>query len=95
MNAKERDAILSKYLTMKSQAADLEGEISLLRDTILKQIPSGQYQDTLVLIQEQERESFEWKKAQAVLSDAVKQKLLPFVKVSKFPILKVQKVGGK
>lgn len=92
MKANERDEILKKYITMKAQASDIEGELSLMRDQIMEQIPSGMYGEFIVAIEEMERVSFSLKEAKAKLSPAMREKLKPFIKKIEYQTLKVIKL---
>lgn len=91
----QKEELLKRFTHLKAEAADIEGELSLLREKIIEQIAPGQYNDYLVLIEDQERESFQWKQAQATLPDPILQRLREFVKISKYQTVKVNYIGGK
>lgn len=91
MNTNERDQILTEHQELKQLIATAEKRLAEIREPIMK-MGNGKHGNWIVLISEQERESFSLKDAKANVTPSVWEKISAFVKNTTYRTLKVEKI---
>lgn len=92
MTIDEKHKILNEFEKTKKLVADAERHIADLREKILRDIGSGKHGAFVVLISEQERESFNLKEAKSEATPAFLEKIMAFVKRVTYQTVKVERL---
>jgi hypothetical protein len=91
MNIQEKNKILSEFEENKRLIAMAEKRIAELRVDVLK-LGSGKHGDFLVIVADQERESFNLKEARSEGTPGFIEKLKEFIKSTKYQTVKVDRI---
>ena len=91
MNTTEKNKLLSEYEENKMLMAKAEKRLAELRDEVLK-MGSGKHGDFLVMVQDQERETFSLKEARVKGTPGFVEKLKDFIKSTKYQTVKLERI---
>ena len=91
MNTIEKNKLLSEYEENKILMAKAEKRLAELRAEVLR-MGSGKHGEFLVMVQDQERESFSLKEARSEGTPGFIEKLKDFIKSTKYQTVKVERI---
>jgi hypothetical protein len=89
MNKEQKIEILTTYHNLMEQKKAIEVKFEELKATIKTDIGSGEFGDFIVIVEDRERQSFDWKKAKSEVTEAVWAKISRFLKITSYEQLKV------